>query len=44
VRAVGVQSEMELAYAGLHQLCVPLLDAWVRCPRRSARRCGSPSA
>jgi DNA-binding CsgD family transcriptional regulator len=25
VRAVGVQSEMELAYAGLHQLCGPLL-------------------
>jgi hypothetical protein len=22
----GVQSEMELAYAGLHQLCAPLLD------------------
>jgi DNA-binding CsgD family transcriptional regulator len=26
LRAVGVQSEMELAFAGLHQLCVPLLD------------------
>ncbi|HEY1823592.1 MAG TPA: AAA family ATPase [Trebonia sp.] len=25
-RIVGVQSEMELAFAGLHQLCVPLLD------------------
>ena len=25
-RAVGVESEMELAYAGLHQLCAPLLD------------------
>ena len=25
VRAVGVESEMELAYAGLHQLCGPLL-------------------
>jgi DNA-binding CsgD family transcriptional regulator len=25
VRAVGVESEMELAYAGLHQLCAPLL-------------------
>jgi DNA-binding CsgD family transcriptional regulator len=24
--AVGVESEMELAYAGLHQLCAPLLD------------------
>ena len=26
VRAVGVESEMELAFASLHQLCVPLLD------------------
>jgi DNA-binding CsgD family transcriptional regulator len=26
VRAVGVESEMELAYSGLHQLCAPLLD------------------
>ena len=26
VRAVGIESEMELAYAGLHQLCAPLLD------------------
>ena len=25
-RAVGVDSEMELAFAGLHQLCGPLLD------------------
>lgn len=25
VRAVGVESEMEFAYNGLHQLCVPLL-------------------
>jgi DNA-binding CsgD family transcriptional regulator len=25
-RAAGVQSEMELAFAGLHQLCHPLLD------------------
>jgi len=25
-RAAGVQSEMELAFAGLHQLCTPLLD------------------
>jgi AAA ATPase domain len=23
VRAIGVQSEMELAFAGLHQLCAP---------------------
>jgi hypothetical protein len=26
IRTVGVDSEMELAYAGLHQLCAPLLD------------------
>ncbi len=26
LRMVGVQSEMELAFAGLHQLCAPLLD------------------
>jgi hypothetical protein len=25
VRAAGVESEMELAYAGLHQLCAPIL-------------------
>src|SRR5262245_10143323 len=25
-RAVGVQSEMELAFAGLHHLCAPMLD------------------
>ena len=26
VRVAGVQSEMELAFAGLHQVCAPLLD------------------
>ncbi|MEV7804470.1 AAA family ATPase [Microbispora sp. NPDC088329] len=26
VRAVGVESEMELAFGGLHQLCAPFLD------------------
>ena len=26
VRAVGVESDMELAFASLHQLCAPLLD------------------
>jgi DNA-binding CsgD family transcriptional regulator len=31
-RATGVQSEMELAYAGLHQLCSPLLDRLDRLP------------
>jgi DNA-binding CsgD family transcriptional regulator len=25
-RAAGIQSEMELAFAGLHQLCTPMLD------------------
>ena len=25
-KALGVESEMELAYAGLHQLCAPMFD------------------
>src|ERR1700754_690542 len=29
-RAVGVQAEMELAYAGLHHLCAPLLLDGIR--------------
>jgi DNA-binding CsgD family transcriptional regulator len=33
VRAVGVESEMELAFASLHQLCAPLLDRLERLPR-----------
>ena len=32
VRAVGVESEMELAYASLHQLCLPMLDRLPRLP------------
>jgi DNA-binding CsgD family transcriptional regulator len=32
VRAVGVQSDMELAFAGLQQLCGPLLDGLDRLP------------
>jgi DNA-binding CsgD family transcriptional regulator len=32
MRAVGVESEMELAFAGLHQLCAPLLDRLTRLP------------
>src|SRR5215469_2964698 len=32
VRAAGVQSEMELAFAGSHQLCVPMLDRLGRLP------------
>jgi DNA-binding CsgD family transcriptional regulator len=31
-RAAGAESEMELAYAGLHQLCAPLLDRLDRLP------------
>jgi DNA-binding CsgD family transcriptional regulator/tetratricopeptide (TPR) repeat protein len=32
IRAAGVESEMELAFAALHQLCVPLLDRLERLP------------
>ena len=32
VRAAGVQSEMELAFAGLQQLCAPMLDRLDRLP------------
>lgn len=31
-RATGVESEMELAFAGLHQLCAPMLDRLPRLP------------
>jgi DNA-binding CsgD family transcriptional regulator len=31
-RAAGVESEMELAFAGLHQLCAPFLDGLERLP------------
>src|SRR5260370_3114687 len=39
-RATGVQSEMELASAGLHQLCVPMLGRLDRlpAPQRDALR------
>jgi AAA ATPase domain len=39
-RAVGVQSEMELAFAGLHQLCAPMLGYTERlpAPQREALR------
>jgi DNA-binding CsgD family transcriptional regulator len=30
--AVGIESEMELAYSGLHQLCAPILDRLDRLP------------
>ena len=32
LRAVGVQSEIELAFAGLHQFCAPMLDRLDRLP------------
>ena len=32
VKAAGVESEMELAYSGLHQLCTPALDHLDRLP------------
>ena len=40
MRVAGVQSEMELAFAGLHQLCAPLLDRLDRlpAPQRDALR------
>jgi DNA-binding CsgD family transcriptional regulator len=39
-RAAGIQSEMELAYAGLHQLCAPMLDhaGPLPAPQRDALR------
>src|SRR6201998_2491509 len=40
IRAAGVQSEMELAFAGLHQRCAPVLDRLeaLRVPERGALR------
>jgi DNA-binding CsgD family transcriptional regulator len=32
VRSAGAEAEMELAYAGLHQICVPFLDRLDRLP------------
>ncbi|MGY4646487.1 ATP-binding protein [Mycobacterium sp. URHB0021] len=39
IRTAGVESEMELAYAALHQLCRPMLDRLERLPppQRDAR-------
>ena len=39
-RASGVQSEMELAFAGLHQLCAPMIDraGHLPVPQRDALR------
>ena len=47
-RAVGVESEMELAYAGVHQLRTPMLDRLQRLPGpqqqalRTARSASAP--
>ena len=40
LRAVGIESEMELAYASLHQLCAPLLERLegLPAPQREALR------
>jgi hypothetical protein len=37
MRAVGVESEMELAFAALHQLCMPMLGRLDGLPGPSAR-------
>jgi hypothetical protein len=37
-RAAGVESEMELAFAGLHQLCTPMLGSLAGLPGRRRRR------
>jgi hypothetical protein len=42
-RATGVQSEMELAFAGLHQLCAPMLDAGPARVRDQPGRRGHPA-
>jgi ABC-type transport system involved in cytochrome c biogenesis ATPase subunit len=34
IRAVGVEPEMDLAFATLHQLCVPMLDHLEHLPSR----------
>ena len=36
VRAAGVESEMELPFAGLHQFCAPMLDRLPRLPEPQA--------
>jgi predicted ATP-dependent serine protease len=43
-RAVGVESEMELAYAALHQVCAPMLDRLERLPALNATRLAPRSA
>lgn len=41
VRAAGVESDMELAFAGLHQLCVPILDHLGRLPEPQSAALGT---
>ncbi|MBB5790356.1 helix-turn-helix transcriptional regulator [Jiangella mangrovi] len=41
LRAAGVESEMELAFAGLHQLCNPLLDGLDGLPAPQAEALGT---
>ena len=41
LRAAGVESEMELAFAGLHQLCAPLLDGVDALPEPQAEALGT---
>jgi hypothetical protein len=43
VRAVGVESEMELAYAALQQLCAPMPDHVDHLPGPSAMPSASRS-
>nr|SBO98628.1 probable transcriptional regulator [Nonomuraea gerenzanensis] len=40
-RAAGVESEMELAYGGLHQLCAPFLDRLDRLPEPQREALGT---
>ena len=37
IHLAGVQSDMELAFAGLHQLCAPLMEHVDECRNRNAR-------
>ena len=39
----GVESEMELPFAGLHQLCAPILGRLDALPQPQRARCASPS-
>ena len=41
LRVAGVESQMELAFAGLHQLCEPLLDGLDRLPEPQADALGT---